>query len=107
VRLKRYFGKLSNREGIEEQINDRISFSKFCGISMGAKAPDSTVLCRFRSVLNKNNTFKTLLTMINKRLEEGNLIVVTGVIVDASVTTTLRKPRGKKEYVSSFTTLLI
>ena len=84
-------------EGIEEQINDRISFSKFCGISMEAKAPDSTVLCRFRSVLNKNNTFETLLTMINKRLEEGNLMVITGVIVDASVTTTLRKPRGKKE----------
>ena len=35
--------------------------------------------------------------MINKRLEEGNLMVITGVIVDASVTTTLRKPRGKKE----------
>ena len=64
---------------------------------MGAKAPDSTVRCRFRSVLNKNNTFETLLTMINKRLEEGNLMVITGVIVDASVTTTLRKPRGKKE----------
>lgn len=85
-------------EAIEENVRDRISFSKFCGISMGDQVPDSTVLCRFRNVLSKNNVFNELLNLINQRMEDGGLMVTKGVIVDASVTPTLRKPRGKKEY---------
>lgn len=83
---------------IEESVRDRISFSKFCCIAMDESVPDSTVLCRFRNVLSKNNVFETLLNIINSRLEEGNLMITKGVIVDASVTPTLRKPKGKKEY---------
>ena len=85
-------------ELVEEQIKDRISFSKFCLISMDEKVPDSTVLCRFRSCLAKANAFESLLNLINERLIEGKLMLVKGVIVDASLTDTLRKPRGKKEY---------
>lgn len=85
-------------EVVEEQIKDRISFSKFCLISMDEKVPDSTVLCRFRGCLAKANAFENLLTMINQRLIDGKVMLVKGVIVDASLTDTLRKPRGKKEY---------
>lgn len=85
-------------EVVEEQIKDRISFSKFCLISMDEKVPDSTVLCRFRSCLAKANAYEALLTMINQRLIDGKVMLVKGVIVDASLTDTLRKPRGKKEY---------
>lgn len=85
-------------ESIEESVRDRISFSKFCGISMDECVPDSTVLCRFRSALNKHNAFEELLKTINERMETGGLMIVKGAIVDASVTPTPRKPRGKKEY---------
>jgi transposase, IS5 family len=83
--------------GIEESVRDRISFSKFCGISMGENVPDSTVLCRFRNELNKQNAFESILNLINKRMEDAGLMVTQGVIVDASVTPTPRKPKGKKE----------
>lgn len=83
---------------VEESVRDRISFSKFCGISMGEPVPDATVLCRFRSQLCKTNTFDSLLKIINARLEKAAIMVTQGVIVDASVTPTLRKPKGKKEY---------
>jgi IS5 family transposase len=85
-------------EVVEEQIKDRISFSKFCLISMDEKVPDSTVLCRFRGCLAKANAFEALLNIINQRLIDGKVMLVKGIIVDASLTDTLRKPRGKKEY---------
>jgi transposase, IS5 family len=85
-------------ETVEINVKDRISFSKFCCISMDEQVPDSTVLCRFRGALNKENAFEKLLILINKRLEDNDLMVITGAIVDASVTPTLRKPRGKKEF---------
>jgi IS5 family transposase len=83
---------------IEESVKDRISFSKFCCISMDEQVPDSTVLCRFRNELGKHNAFEALLKIINKRMEDAGLMVTQGVIVDASVTPTPRKPKGKKEY---------
>lgn len=83
---------------VEENVRDRISFSRFCGIAMDEAIPDSTVLCRFRSILSKQNAFETLLNRINAQMEQGGLLINKGVIVDASVTVTERKPRGKKEY---------
>lgn len=83
---------------VEENVRDRISFSRFCGISMDEEVPDSTVLCRFRNVLSKQNAFEKLLNLINDKMTEGGLIVNKGIIVDASVTVTQRKPGGKKEY---------
>ena len=35
--------------------------------------------------------------MINQHLIDGQVMLVKGVIVDASLTDTLRKPRGKKK----------
>lgn len=85
-------------EYLELNVRDRISFSKFCCIAMDEQVPDSTVLCIFIGVLSKGNAFEKLLLIINQRLEDNNLMVATGAIVDASVTPTLRKPRGKKKY---------
>jgi len=77
---------------VEENVRDRISFSRFCGISMDQEVPDSTVLCRFRNTLSKQNAFEKLLNLINDKMAQGGLIVNKGIIVDASVTVTQRKP---------------
>jgi len=83
---------------IEENVKDRISFSRFCDIAMDEEVPDGTVLCRFRNILSKQNAFEILLNLINDKMAQGGLIVNKGIIVDASVTVTQRKPSGKKEY---------
>jgi len=95
--LLQYWYGLSD-ESIEENVKDRISFSKFCGVAMDEPVPDSTVLSRFRSALAKQQAFDKLLELINQKLHTENLMVTKGVIVDASVTNSPRKPRGKKEY---------
>ena len=65
---------------------------------MDEQVPDATVLCRFRNTLSKQNAFEKILTRINEKMEQGGLMVNKGIIVDALVTVTQRKPRGRKEY---------
>lgn len=94
--LQTWYG-LSDYE-VEDCVNDRISFSQFVGISMDDKCPDHSVISRFRSELTKKGGYEPLLRMINSQLEKHEVIVKGGAIVDASITETSRKPRGKKEY---------
>ena len=94
--LQTWYG-LSDYE-VEDQVNDRISFSRFVGISMDDKSPDHSVISRFRTALTQRNAFEKLLHKINKQLESKQIIVTRGIIVDASVTDSPRKPKGKKEY---------
>ena len=94
--LQTWYG-LSDYE-VEEQVNDRISFSRFVGISMDGSVPDNSVISRFRTIMTKAKAYDKLLDLINKQLENQQILVRTGVIVDASITDTPRKPRGKKEY---------
>ena len=94
--LQTWYG-LSDYE-LEDQVNDRISFSRFVGISLDATVPDHSVICRFRGALNKRNAYEKLFTEINRQLEMHNILVRTGVIVDASITDSPRKPRGKQEH---------
>ena len=62
---------------------------------MDEQVPDSTVLCRFRGALSKGNAFEKLLLIINQRLEDNNLMVITENC-RCKLTPTLRKPRGKE-----------
>ena len=94
--LRTWYG-LSDEE-VEEQVNDRLSFTRFVGISMDSVSPDSTTICRFRNMLSAANVYERLLDEINRQLEERGVIVKKGAIVDASVTESPRRPRGKKEH---------
>jgi len=94
--LQTWYG-LSDYE-VEDQVNYRISFSRFVGISMNGSVPDNSVISRFRTVLTDAKAYDKLLVQMNKQLESHGILVRTGAIVDASITDTQRKPRGKKGY---------
>jgi len=94
--LQTWYG-LSDYE-LEDQVNDRISFSKFVGLSLEDSVPDHTVISRFRSELTKKKAYEKIFQLINQHLEGANIIIRTGVIVDASITDSPRKPKGKKVY---------
>lgn len=83
---------------VEEQVNDRLSFSRFAGLGMDDEVPGSTTLCRFRNALVKSGVYESLLSEVNRQLEVRRVMITTGVIVDASVTDSPRRPRGQKEY---------
>jgi IS5 family transposase len=94
--LQSWYG-LSDYE-VEDRINDSLSFSYFCGMTIEQVAPDHSTLSRFRTALTKTKTFEKLFDSINKQLETHNIIVKTGLIIDASVIDTPLRPKGKTNF---------
>jgi len=94
--LQTWYG-LSDYE-VEDQVNDRISFSRFVGLSLEDKCPDNSVISRFRTELTNKKAYDKLIVEINNQLESKNIIIKEGVIIDASITDSPRKPKGYKEY---------
>ena len=94
--LRTWYG-LSDGE-VEDQVNDRLSFSRFAGLDMEDIVPDSTTVCRFRNILVEADLYDTLLAEFNRQLEAKGIIVKRGAIVDARITNTPRRPHGRKSY---------
>jgi IS5 family transposase len=94
--LQSWYG-LSDYE-VEDRLNDSLSFSYFCGMHIDQVAPDHSTLSRFRSSLTKTKTFEKLFGSINAQLEAHNIIVKTGIIVDASVIDSPLRPKGKTNH---------
>ena len=74
--LRTWYG-LSDGE-VEDQVNDRLSFSRFAGLGMEDIVPDSTTVCRFRNVLVEADLYDTLLAEFNRQLEAKGIIVRRG-----------------------------
>lgn len=91
MELMRTWYDLSDGD-IEEQVNDRLSFNRFAGLSMDESVPDSTTLCCFRNALVKSCIYDSLLSKINRQLSSRH------VIINTSMTDSPRRPRGQKEY---------
>jgi len=91
--LQTWYG-LSDYE-VEDSVNDRISFSYFCGLNIDQVASDHSTVSRFRKALTAAKAYNTLFKLINSQLESHQIIVVKGEIVDASVLDIPLKPKGK------------
>jgi IS5 family transposase len=91
--LQTWYG-LSDYE-IEDRLNDSISFSKFCGLPLDKSAPDNSTLSRFRTELTEKKVYEKLFKAMNKQLEKHKIIVKKGILVDASITDSPLKPKGK------------
>ncbi len=66
--LQRWYG-LSD-PGLEEAVNDRISFIRFSGFSISSSLPDHSTICRFRNALPELDLFEKLFQEINGQLEK-------------------------------------
>lgn len=69
--------------GLEEAINDRVSFRKFLGLSLEAPSPDHTTWCRFCN---------RLFGEFERQLDQRGLIVKRGTMIDASLIETPFRP---------------
>lgn len=83
---------LSDR-ALEDRVKDSISFSRFCGLSLEDNVPDHSIVSRFRTMLTQSGGWDVLLEEVNSQLQGHGLLVKTGILVDASVTESPRKPR--------------
>ena len=89
--------------GVEEQVNDSLSCMRFCGLQLEDEVPDHSVVCRFRKALSHSGAWAVLLDQINSQLTRRGVLVKPGAmaIIDASITPTPRKPKGKSSYTLS------
>ena len=94
--LQTWYG-LSDYE-VEDRVNDSISFGYFCGLTIDQIAPDHSTISRFRTALTNAGAYDILFKSINLQLEEHQIIIKTGAIVDASVIDTPLKPKGKTNH---------
>jgi IS5 family transposase len=94
--LQTWYG-LSDYE-VEDRINDSISFSYFCGMTIEEVTPDNSTISRFRTLMTKKKAYDQLFKEVNHQLESHAIIVKTGVLVDASIIDTPLRPKGKAKY---------
>jgi len=94
--LQTWYG-LSDYE-VEDRINDSLSFSYFCGMSIDQISPDHSTISRFRTLMTQKGAYEELFKTINDQLEANGIIVKTGALVDASIIDTPLKPKGSSKY---------
>ncbi|MCB2187101.1 MAG: transposase [Deltaproteobacteria bacterium] len=80
-------------QGMDDALADRISFSRFAGFPFEHDTPDSTTICRFRNALMERGLDEKLFNILGEQLTAKGLIVKQGVIVDASIAESSRRPR--------------
>lgn len=92
--LKQWY-RLSDRE-THNLVSDRISWSRFVGLSLQDKVPDSTVLCRFRKSMRTAGVYNQLLENVKHQLEQHRLAVKAGSVKDATLKRA-HKPKKRKK----------
>lgn len=84
-------------EATEYQINDRLSFMRFLGLSISNNVPDAKTIWKFKNDLKNANVMKELFGLFNNILEEQHIITHEGSIVDATFVDVPRQRNTRKE----------
>lgn len=93
--LQRYYGLGDNQ--VEYQILDRTSFKAFLGLETGDKVPDEKTVWSFRERITKTGLVEELFERFILFLEEKELILNEGQMIDASFTVAPRQRNTREE----------
>lgn len=81
-------------EDLEYQINDRLTFKRFLGLDVAAKAPDAKTIWLYRERIKTLGLDQRIFDWFNNQLDRHGFIAQKGQIVDATFVPT-HKPTGK------------
>jgi IS5 family transposase len=81
----------------EYQINDRISFMRFLGLTLNDRVPDAKTIWLFRDTLTKAGAIEKLFACFGEQLETQGLITHKGTIVDATFVDAPKQRNTRKE----------
>ena len=81
----------------EFQINDRLSWKRFLGMTLSDKAPDATTVWLFREMLTNSGIYDALFELFNAKMEELGVITHKGTLVDASFVDVPRQRNTREE----------
>ena len=86
---------LSERE-LEAALDDRLSFRRFVGLSLGEPVPDHTVLNRFRNRLVTEGLLEKLFSELDRQLEQAGVMLKRGTMLDATLIEAASAPPGDR-----------
>jgi len=81
---------------LEDQVNDRLSFRRFCGLGLDSEVIDFTTFWRFKKALAGAGAGDLLFGLVNGQLEEKGLFVKKGTAIDATIVKSSNRPLSKK-----------
>src|SRR5512134_3486313 len=93
--LQQWYG-LSD-PGLEEAVDDRLSFRRFAGLPLDESVPDHSTIWRFRQELAAHRLAEALFEEINRQLDARGLIVRQRTLIDATLLQASVKPPSAKE----------
>lgn len=93
--LQKWFHIPSDPE-LENQINDRISFKKFLGLTLDKPSPDHSTFSRFRGRLSKEAMIK-LNNVVLQEFAKRGLSINEGIAVDARLVKSASKALSNDE----------
>jgi IS5 family transposase len=88
--LQKWF-RINSDPELENQINDRLSFKKFLGLSLSKPSPDHSTFSRFRSRLSKK-AIDQINSEILRQFEAKGLSINEGIAVDARLVKSASRP---------------
>ncbi len=88
--LQKWF-RINSDPELENQINDRLSFKKFLGLSFSKPSPDHSTFSRFRSRLSKK-AIDQINTEILRQFENQGMSINEGVAIDARLVKSASRP---------------
>jgi transposase, IS5 family len=93
--LQQWF-RIDSDPELETQINDRISFKKFLGLSFDDTAPDHSTFSRFRSRFSKDTLRMINNELLNQFAARG-LTINEGIAIDARLVQSASHPLSQKK----------
>lgn len=77
---------------LEAALLDRLSFRRFCGLSLDAGTPDETTILRFRHAAAEASVLEACFGEINRQLEAKGLVLKKGTLMDATLVAATHAP---------------
>lgn len=93
--LQQWYG-LSD-PGLEQAVDDRLSFRRFAGLPLDEGVPDHSAIWRFRQALAAHGLAEALFEEVGRQLDARGLIVRRGTLIDATLLQASVKPPSTKQ----------
>jgi len=81
--LQKWFG-IKSDPGLENQINDRLSFKAFIGLPFSDPSPDHSIICRFRERIGKKGLERIFHELL-EQFKNSGFSIESGLVVDARI----------------------
>ncbi len=71
--------------GMEEALQDRLSFRRFAELTLTDAVPDHSTISRFRKKITERGLARALFAEVNRQLEGKGMLVKRGTLIDATI----------------------